>query len=792
VWRKKAGENGWFPLNTSVSTSQMPNYNYQALSHQDFEEVSRDLMQAEWNFPLEAFKEGRDGGIDLRYATSFGNTVIVQCKHYVKSGFSALLRHLKNSELPKIAKLNPSRYVVMTTVGLSPGNKQSILQTLTPYVKSTSDVLGADDLDGLLAKHPNVERANFKLWLTSTSVIDRVLHNAEVCQTEFEVERIQQKLPLFVQNQAYPQAKEILTATRILVVSGPPGIGKTTLAEMLLYASLEEGYEPVVIQADITEGKKLYRRGARQIFYFDDFLGQTFLGDRREYFGQNQDRAVVDFIDMVRRSPDSKFILTTREHILSSAIRLSERLDGNTLIRDRIVLKLGHYSFGDRARILYNHLYFSELPNAHKVETLRGDFFLQVIRHPHFNPRLIEWLADLSRVGSVPAKDYQSFVQDLLNNPERIWDHAYRTQISEAGRCLLLALYTDGGDSLVGLASCFAELRNTRAKRYNQQTEPNEFNTNLKILEGGFLAIGTRGVGYLNPSIRGYVGSVIVGDPETYSDIFDSATRFKQIATLWRLKKEVLPPPRQLFPQLHNATFISRLITLAHSPTFDFSTSAEGELVAHKIDYTTAERLGFFAEFCNVEHAEPCLDQVYDIMEQLVAKWSSDTVGIWYTQELLEKMATLDRFMAGRGAIIRLRVLDKLLDALPHAKSYNWRSLIDLPETMPGWQQRNGQKFFEGLRSYMNGGWRNDLADCENLYDKKRLLENLSELARRKKRARFFDAPLREIHDEISATPDEVENLAIGAGSPNQTLHNKSLNESEVRSMFQTLLLDGS
>jgi hypothetical protein len=280
----------------------MPNYNYEALSPQDFEEFSRDLLQAEWNVALEAFKEGRDTGIDLRYATSPDNTVIVQCKHYAKSGFAALLRHLRDSELPKIEKMNPDRYVVVTTVSLSPDNKQSILQTLNPYVKSTSDIFGVDDLDGLLARYLNVERANFKLWLTSTGVIDRILHNAEVCQTEFEVERIRRKLPLFVQNQAYPQAKEILKTTRILVVSGPPGIGKTTLAEMLLFSSLEEGYEPVVIEANIAEGKKLYRRGARQIFCYDDFLGQTFLGDRREYFGQNQDKAVVDFMENVRLS----------------------------------------------------------------------------------------------------------------------------------------------------------------------------------------------------------------------------------------------------------------------------------------------------------------------------------------------------------------------------------------------------------------------------------------------------------------------------------------------------------
>ena len=52
----------------------MPNYNYGALSPQDFEEVSRDLLQAEWNVALEAFKESRDCGIDLRYFTCSGNT----------------------------------------------------------------------------------------------------------------------------------------------------------------------------------------------------------------------------------------------------------------------------------------------------------------------------------------------------------------------------------------------------------------------------------------------------------------------------------------------------------------------------------------------------------------------------------------------------------------------------------------------------------------------------------------------------------------------------------------------
>ena len=60
----------------------MPRSNFNLLSSQDFEELVRDLLQAEWNVRLEAFKAGRDSGIDLRYAAADGGATVIQCKHY--------------------------------------------------------------------------------------------------------------------------------------------------------------------------------------------------------------------------------------------------------------------------------------------------------------------------------------------------------------------------------------------------------------------------------------------------------------------------------------------------------------------------------------------------------------------------------------------------------------------------------------------------------------------------------------------------------------------------------------
>ena len=229
----------------------MTHRNYDCLSPQDFEELVRDLLQAEWNVALEAFKSGRDSGIDLRYSCIDGDTRIVQCKHFVASGFQKLLSELRTKELPKIRLLKPSRYVVATTCGLTPANKTAVITALEPYILSPHDVIGANDIDGLLTRHPAVEKANFKLWLTSTEVLERVLHNAELCLADFHVDRVRKKLPLFVQGQAFPRALKLLEEHRIVVISGAPGIGKTTLAEMLLYAHLNEGYELVAIQAEV-------------------------------------------------------------------------------------------------------------------------------------------------------------------------------------------------------------------------------------------------------------------------------------------------------------------------------------------------------------------------------------------------------------------------------------------------------------------------------------------------------------------------------------------------------------
>ncbi|MBR0692557.1 restriction endonuclease [Bradyrhizobium lablabi] len=165
----------------------MPAYDFTRLSAFDFEELILDLLQADWKASFEIFTPGRDGGVDLRAFSDSKEETIVQCKHMPNTMFAKLLAHLKKEELPKVRALAPKRYVLATSLGLSPANTKALAKLFKPYLKRQSDVYGRDRINALLCRHKKVETANFKLWLTSTAVLQRVRQTASRRSVAFAI-----------------------------------------------------------------------------------------------------------------------------------------------------------------------------------------------------------------------------------------------------------------------------------------------------------------------------------------------------------------------------------------------------------------------------------------------------------------------------------------------------------------------------------------------------------------------------------------------------------------------------
>ena len=165
----------------------MPQYDFLNLSASEFENLSRDLLQKEFNVHIESFTEGKDGGIDLRFARFRGKNEIVQCKRY--KDYASLISVLKK-EAKELKGKKIDRYYVTTSVGLTPNNKQTIFKLFSGFIKSEADIFGKNDLNNLLGKYQTVESQYYKLWLSSTNILQKILHSKIYNQSEFEIEEI--------------------------------------------------------------------------------------------------------------------------------------------------------------------------------------------------------------------------------------------------------------------------------------------------------------------------------------------------------------------------------------------------------------------------------------------------------------------------------------------------------------------------------------------------------------------------------------------------------------------------
>lgn len=157
-------------------------YSFASLSPADFEDLVRDLMGRALSCRFEAFGPGPDGGIDGRHATS-DNTIILQAKHYRGSGFAGLSRQMRH-ERTAIDRLALDRYILATSVSLTPVNKRALAEIIGPSLKCLDDLRGFEDLNGLLREHDDVAKSHVKLWLSDTAVLERVLHAASLSTAE--------------------------------------------------------------------------------------------------------------------------------------------------------------------------------------------------------------------------------------------------------------------------------------------------------------------------------------------------------------------------------------------------------------------------------------------------------------------------------------------------------------------------------------------------------------------------------------------------------------------------------
>jgi hypothetical protein len=537
--------------------SFMAQFDFSTLNGTDLQDLVCDLLNASQPISstvrYKTFKEGRDRGIDFLYSTLENPYEHVgQVKHFLRTGIAKMLTVLQTSEASKVRLLNPTKYIFATSLPLGVSDTERIKNIFHPFIKSYQDILSQQDLNRLLDEHPNVLDNHFKLWFSSTSVLQRILNtDIEFRTTDFVRNDLPRSIRLYIETAALKKARAILDKTRFVILSGEPGVGKTTLADILICSFLKSDFKLTVVLDDIKDLERaVIDDNSKQVLYFDDFLGSNSVEINK---AKGTETALWRIIRRIGNLENKYLIFTTRSHLLNSTLESSERLRQFNLRMHESVLQLNEYTDELKSKILDAHTEECNLTDV-LVEVLESqpirDF---IVNHENFYPRSVAFITNEKHVGHLSPDEFRRFIHRNFNNPAEIWLQAYNEQLLHVDRILLNTLVTFGGR-----ASMQTLERALHKRLKNEPSLPvmeiNFFTKLLRRLQGGFLRITDNdtfgSVQFINPSLTDFLVEYLKDDEREMDQMLISICHTNQLSQIVLTSYEIKALPHQLLQDL--------------------------------------------------------------------------------------------------------------------------------------------------------------------------------------------------------------------------------------------------
>jgi len=545
-------------------------YRLDVLNDKDFELLAKDVLEAESGLSFQSFRSGKDKGIDLRCALNKENGIIIQAKHYLNSTFSDLKLKVRQEKAKMDGlKVKPVTYILFTSFDLNVAQSDELTGLLQPYVGTSQNIYGRSRIEELIEKYYDIERRHFKLWMTSTNIMLEILHNGIRGRSDFAQEQILKRIKLYVPTQNFKEAVDKVREHHFLMITGEPGVGKTTIAHLLVCEFLADGYELVMVDEKIADAEDLLSPDpmVKQIIFFDDFLGGNIHDVMHPSNGQSK---IVSFVERIMASANKYLIMTTRTTILNQATESHDKLKIIAGMHfSNYHLLLNKYSYLDKARILYNHLYHT-VEGSKRIAFFHDKFYLKVIRHPNFFPRLIEFITSGINRQNLDIEDARLFILESMDNPSAIWSHAFTEQLKFEDQFLLCTLFSMGGSRVEEdcLRAAFDKRYSFEIQYNGHKRQTNAYQTSLKKLSDGFFRIykdqyGKLEVSLLNPSISDFLLNFYKSSPDEVKRLFFSVLYLEQILTFFGTARDKISLP---VDQLES--YYERFVDLA--PGLDF------------------------------------------------------------------------------------------------------------------------------------------------------------------------------------------------------------------------------
>ena len=270
------------------------------------------------------------------------------------------------------------------------------------------------------------------------TAISQYLRVDTLIPLEMVVERdlIEKVSEVFVTPKRYEDTRQKLLETNLVVIEGPPHIGKTAMALNLLHEALGSGKIITVVQLNNLDDLVRIRRVKRIGILLDDVFGAV----------QYDTDSFADRWEDVKRMVKENIVVATSRTEVVQETTYESKLVFRTLESNIVNLSEASYSIKTRSEIARRHVYYW----ASKRTSLRGkDVILNRVKYianklhfPHNIAHLVEFYGD--EISSV--QDLTACVEKSRVIEDEIGKWFTRLEGGIRLFLIVLAIYEDSSD----------------------------------------------------------------------------------------------------------------------------------------------------------------------------------------------------------------------------------------------------------------------------------------------------------------------------------------------------------
>ena len=239
---------------------------------------------------------------------------------------------------------------------------------------------------------------------------------------------------VFVPTVAYRRALKVLDAHHFAVLTGPPEMGKTSIARMIALASMSNGWEAFECKAP-EEIHRCFDRSRSQVFVADDAFGST------EYRADAGERWAREMERLLRMMDDCHFLIwTSRPAPLRAGLRRIHRERGAERFPQPggVLVDASNLTLDEKVLILLRHAK-AKLPD--QLRPLFRDAGYAIVSHRHFTPERIRRLVS-SDMRLLPRKEgvwLEALIESHIQTPTDAMRASFNS-LSEEQRDLFIAM----------------------------------------------------------------------------------------------------------------------------------------------------------------------------------------------------------------------------------------------------------------------------------------------------------------------------------------------------------------